>query len=110
MFEAFQKYSNFSRKAKRSEFWGVTLTILVLSFVLGFVSTGLMLAGGTLGFVFGLPLLIAGFIFLSWISIATIAARCRDAGINPWFTLACFIPYIGTIVMIVIGCLGTKNE
>lgn len=109
MFETFQKYSNFSRCAKRSEFWGVTLTILVLGFILGFVSTGLMVLGGTLGFIFGLPLLIAGFVFLSWISIATTVARCRDAGINPWFTLACFIPYIGWIVMIVVGCLKSKE-
>lgn len=110
MFETFQKYSNFNRRAQRSEFWGVTLTILVLSFILGFVSAGLMIAGGTMGLIFGFPLMIAGFVFFTWISIATIVARCRDAGVNPWFTLACFIPYIGWIVTIVIGCLGTKND
>ena len=110
MFETFQKYSNFNRCAKRSEFWGVMLTLLALSFVLGFVSVGLMAAAGTFGLITGVPLLIAGMIFFTWVSIATIVARCRDAGINPWFTLATFIPYIGTIVLIVIGCLGTKND
>lgn len=110
MFEIFQKYSNFSRSATRSEYWGVSLSILGLSFLLGFVSVGLMATAGTFGIITGVPLLIAGAVFLTWISIATTVARCRDAGINPWFTAACFIPYIGTIVFIVIGCIGTKNE
>ena len=109
MFETFQKYSNFARSATRSEFWGVSLSILGLSFLLAFVSVGLMAAAGTFGIITGLPLLIAGTVFLTWISIATTVARCRDAGINPWFTLACFIPYIGTIVFIVIGCLKSKE-
>ena len=109
MFEIFQKYSNFSRCAKRSEFWGVSLTLLALSFVLGLVSVGLMAAAGTFGVVVGLPLLIAGVVIFTWISIATVVARCRDAGISPWFTAACFITYIGTIVMIVIGCLKSKE-
>jgi uncharacterized membrane protein YhaH (DUF805 family) len=109
MFETFQKYSNFDRKASRSEFWGVSLTLFGLSFLLGIVSVGLMAAAGTFGLIVGLPMLIAGIVIFTWVSVATIVARCRDAGINPWFTLACVIPYIGTIVMIVIGCLRSKE-
>lgn len=108
MFEIFKKYSNFGRCATRSEYWGVTLSIFGLSILLAIVSSIFMLAGW-FGLIVAIPALLGGLVLLTWVSIATIVARCRDAGINPWFTAACFIPYIGTIVMIVIGCLASKK-
>ena len=107
--EIFKKYSNFNRHAKRSEYWGVMLSLFGLSFLLGIVSI-VLLVGGWLGTMVAVPVLIGGVILMTWVSIATIVARCRDAGISPWFTLACFIPYIGSIVMIVLGCIKTKND
>jgi len=109
MIEIFKKYSDFTRTATRSEYWGVLLSLFGLTFLLAIVSIAFM-AGGWVGAVLGIPLLLVGMVLLTWVSIATTVARCRDAGINPWFTLACFIPYIGTIVMIVLGCLATKKE
>ena len=108
MIELFKKYSNFERTASRSEYWGVLLSLFGLTFVLIAVSMVFM-AGGWLGAVVGIPFLLVGMVLFTWISIATTVARCRDAGINPWFTAACFIPYIGTIVAIVIGCLKSKE-
>ena len=67
------------------------------------------MAGGWFGAVLGIPFMLVGTVLFTWVSIATTVARCRDSGINPWFTLACFIPYIGTIVAIVIGCLKSKE-
>ena len=109
MIELFKKYSNFERTATRSEYWGVLLSLFGLTFLLAIVSIACM-ASGWFGAVLGIPLLLVGTVLMTWVSIATVIARCRDAGINPWFTLACFIPYIGTIVTIVIGCLSTKKE
>lgn len=109
MIELFKKYSNFERTATRSEYWGVLLSVFALYFIVMLISIGIMAALGTFGLVIGLPMLLAGVVGFTWISIATTVARCRDAGINPWFTLACFIPYIGTIVAIVIGCLKSKE-
>ena len=108
MIEIFKKYSNFGRTASRSEYWGVLLSVFGISFVSVIISAVLMI-GGVFGIVLGIALLLATVVLSTWVDIATIVARCRDAGINPWFTLACFIPYIGTIVMIVIGCLKTKE-
>lgn len=109
MIEIFKKYSDFNRRATRSEYWGVLLSLFGLTFLLAIVSMVFM-AGGWFGAVLGIPLLLVGMVLLTWVSIATTVARCRDAGINPWFTAACFIPYIGTIVAIVLGCLSTKKE
>lgn len=108
MIEIFKKYSNFDRTASRSEYWGVLLSVMVISFV-AIIIGSLFIAAGALGMVPGVLLILAVAVLATWVDIATIVARCRDAGINPWFTLACFIPYIGWIVMIVIGCLETKR-
>ena len=109
MIEIFKKYSSFERTAPRSEYWGVMLSLFGLSILLALVSMIFMI-GGWLGAVIGIPALLVGMLLFTWVSIATTVARCKDAGINPWFTLACFIPYIGTIVVIVLGCLPTKKE
>ena len=109
MIEVFKKYSDFGRKAKRSEFWGVALSLFGLGFLVT-VTCILLMLGGWLGSIIAIPALLVFMVLSTWVSIATIVARCRDAGINPWFTAACFVPYIGTIVFIVIGCIGTKNE
>jgi uncharacterized membrane protein YhaH (DUF805 family) len=42
--------------------------------------------------------------------IATSIRRCRDAGINPWFTLSFLLPYINFIVFIVFGVLKTDKS
>jgi uncharacterized membrane protein YhaH (DUF805 family) len=109
MIEVIKKYGNFNRSATRSEYWGVLLSVFALYFLVMLVSIGIMVALDTLGLILGLPLLFVGIFVFTWINIATIIARCRDAGINPWFTAACFIPYIGTIVAVVIGCLKSKE-
>jgi uncharacterized membrane protein YhaH (DUF805 family) len=109
MIEIFKKYSDFARTATRSEYWGVLLSLFGLAIVLTIVSL-MFMAAGWFGAILGIPALVVGTALLFWVSVATTVARCRDAGINPWFTLACFIPYIGTIVMIVLGCLSTKKE
>lgn len=108
MIEIFKKYSNFSRRATRSEYWGVLLSVFALSFISAILGVIFML-GGPLGVVLGIVLILATMVLSTWVDIATIVARCRDAGINPWFTLACFIPYIGTIAIIVFGCLKTEE-
>jgi uncharacterized membrane protein YhaH (DUF805 family) len=108
MIEIFKKYSNFERTATRSEYWGVFLSTMALAFVVGIIGAVFMVIG-TVGIVFGALVILAAVVISLWINIATIMARCRDAGINPWFTLACFIPYIGWIVVIVIGCLESKE-
>ena len=109
MIEIFKKYSNFGRTATRSEYWGVLLSVMALSFI-GIIIGATFMAMGNLAVIPGVLVILAIAVLATWVDVATIVARCRDAGINPWFTLACFIPYIGWIVMIVIGCLESKKE
>ena len=43
MIEVFKKYSDFGRKAKRSEFWGVALSLFGLGFLATIIFMVLML-------------------------------------------------------------------
>jgi uncharacterized membrane protein YhaH (DUF805 family) len=106
--EKYKKYFEFNGVAKRSEYWGVNLIayVALLAFVLiGFLFTLL----GTFGSIIGLLVMLAGVVLCGWASLATIVRRCRDAGINVWFTLAIFMPWIGFVPWIVFGCLKTEN-
>lgn len=104
----FSRYSNFNGRASRSEYWGVMLVSLVLLFVawtLGFM----FIAFGSFWAGFGGIVLFAGLVGWLWLGIATTVRRCHDAQINPWFTMATVLPYVGWIVIVVLGCLESKE-
>jgi len=109
-----EKYFKFEGVATRSEYWGVMIIAALLAFVFGLFG-GFVLgfggsAGSTLGAIFGGLVLLATIVASAWVSIATCVRRCRDAGINVWWTLGACVPYIGWIVAIVIGCLKTDVQ
>lgn len=112
MMETLQNYKQYistEGTATRSEYWGVYLaTWLILAVVtlLFFVLTLI----GTMGIVFGSMIMIASSLLVTWAMIATAIRRCRDAGINPWFTLTFLVPYINFVVFIVFGVLQTEKE
>jgi uncharacterized membrane protein YhaH (DUF805 family) len=112
----YRRYFDFSGRSRRKEYWMFTLLyVLVAVFFAAF-----MIAG-----VIGLennetpgPLFWAGFgalmLFLlaSLIpSIAVAVRRFHDQDQSGWMYLLSFIPYIGSIVLIVFMCLdGTRGE
>jgi uncharacterized membrane protein YhaH (DUF805 family) len=109
MIEKYLKYFEFAGKATRSEYWGVILVAYLMLIPVGIIGAVFTL-GGIMGAVVGALLIIAGVVGLTWVVLATTARRCRDAGINPWFTLAVLIPYIAIIPWIVFGCLKTEKQ
>lgn len=105
----YKQYLTTEGKATRSEYWGVYLStwlILAVVTMLFFVFT----LTGIVGIIIGSFLMIATSILLTWAMIATAIRRCRDAGINPWFTLSFLVPYINFIVFIVFGVLNTDKD
>lgn len=103
------KYLKFSGVASRSEFWAVQLIAVPIFFLLMMVAVGIA-ALGTSGLVASGFFIVISMFMTGWLTISTTARRCRDAGINPWFTLAVFVPYVGLIPWIVFGCLKTHKE
>jgi uncharacterized membrane protein YhaH (DUF805 family) len=81
----FQKYADFSGRAKRPEFWWFALFTFLASIILGVVSS--MLSG-----LFSLAVLIP--------SLAVGARRLHDIGRSGWWQLIWLVPVIGWIIMI----------
>lgn len=105
-----KRYLDFGRTANRSEYWATLILVSVAAMVLTFVSlipVGLA-DGDSLAAIFSLILILAIMVLGIWITLAVSVARCRSAGINPWWTAALILPYIGFVVMIVIGCLAPR--
>jgi uncharacterized membrane protein YhaH (DUF805 family) len=95
-----EKYFSFSGRATRSEFWGVLLIcyLAVMPLIVLFATFA-----GVVGAILAFLAVIASF----YLMFATSARRCRDAGINPWFSLVTFVTIIPIIVF---GCLPTEKE
>lgn len=103
-----EKYFKFKGSAGRSEYWGVNLIGFLLAAV-GYMVAFIIMTLGTPGMVFGILIALAVMLGYFWLWISTSIRRTRDAGINPFWTAAVVIPYIGFIVWIVIGLLPTKG-
>lgn len=105
-----EKYLKFDGLATRSEYWGVTVIITIAFFIL------LMLGSFAMAFASAFSIILGGFIILGasvmyvWYFLAVTVKRCKDADINPWWTAACFIPYLGCIPWIVFGCLPSVKK
>lgn len=81
----FQKYADFSGRAKRPEFWWFVLFTILASMILGVVSN--MLSG-----LFSLAVIVP--------SLAVGARRLHDIGRSGWWQLVWLVPVIGWIIMI----------
>lgn len=105
----YKQYLSTEGRATRSEYWGVylgTWLILALITLIFFVLTLI----GSVGIVIGSIIMLLTSATLTWAMIATAIRRCRDAGINPWFTLTFLVPYVNFIVFIVFGVLNTDKD
>lgn len=104
------KYLNFNGTATRSEYWGVAILSTIAMFILTVIGTGILAFGNVPGILVGSVIIFAAIVLYLWVFIAVAVKRCRDCGINAWWTAACFVPYIGWITWIVLGCLPTENK
>ena len=104
-----EQYFKFDGTSPRSEFWAVTIINAICAVILVIAALAIMSLESTFAVVLGVIALLATLVFSYWLTIATCVRRCKDAGINPWWTLAIAIPYVGSVVFIVLGCLKTDE-
>ncbi|MBQ4246425.1 MAG: DUF805 domain-containing protein [Succinivibrio sp.] len=104
LFEALKKYAKFEGRANRPQFWYFVLTeflaffIIVLLCLIPFVNIIAFLA--LLVYCFGLIVP----------RIAVTVRRLHDTNRSGWWLLLCFVPFVGSIVILVFMCLeGTKG-
>jgi uncharacterized membrane protein YhaH (DUF805 family) len=95
-------YFEFSGTAKRQEYWGAIVAVIV-TYITGVIA---LEEGGTLGALFSLFICVAAL----WVMVATTVRRLNDAGLNRWWVLATVVPYVGSIATIAFGCIASKEE
>jgi len=83
--DVLKKYTVFTGRARREEFWLFALVSFVISFVLSFL--------GPLGILYSLGVMVP--------SLAVGARRLHDTGRSGWWQLIGIIPLVGVIVLIV---------
>ena len=103
-----KRYTDFSGRSRRKEYWMFVLGVFIVAVVLGIIEGILGLSGMVAG-AYG-PLTA---IFLMGIIVPSIAVQVRrfhDQDKSGWFVLLALIPFLGGLIVLVFMCLeGTKG-
>ncbi len=110
---------SFSSKAKRGEYWKVLIlwfitigaAALFITYKIATSINTMSLSGGEIiarlgGWIF--PLVIIG-ICGSLAGLAVTVRRCNDIGMNPFWSLLTFVPYIGFAAILLFGTLSSND-
>ena len=100
-------YTNFSGRARRSEYWYFILFYYIISILAVDLDNLLGLAMEMIGYG-----LITTLVALAHIipSFALTVRRLHDVGKSGWFYFIAFIPFIGAIWLIVLFCTEGDQE
>jgi uncharacterized membrane protein YhaH (DUF805 family) len=105
-----KQYFSTAGTAGRSEYWGVTILSFIAMVIALTLGLSLMSFGEATGvFIGGLIILIVLVAYV-WLFVAVTIKRCREIGISAWWTAACFLPYVGFIPWIVLGCIPPEKK
>jgi uncharacterized membrane protein YhaH (DUF805 family) len=108
MFMPLQRYADFSGRSRRKEYWMFLLGIIVLAVVATIIDRVLGMGGMVLGFYGPVTSLLALAIIIP--SIACQVRRFHDQDKSGWFVLLGFIPFVGSLIVLVFMILeGTKG-
>lgn len=108
-----EKYFTFSGRASRAEYWwfslAVLLVILVLSVLIGIIAALFKSEGGMI-YLMALLLLVLGIFALVIPSVTVCVRRLHDTGRSGWWYLVNFLPYAGSIILLVLTLLPSDPE
>ena len=106
--EFFTKYATFKGRTSRKNFWLAVLGIFIISFLLGIVCGILQSVTGSES--------ITSIVTLIWElalivpSIAIGVRRLHDINKSGWWYFISFVPFVGSIILLVFYCLPAVNE
>ena len=130
MFEAFSNYSDFSGRARRSEYWLFQLlniiVVIIGAAMIGIGAGGMSVAraahSGNFGttFMMGVGLLVFWFLITIVPNLAVTVRRFHDHNVSGWWAIglyvASFIPYLGFLASLALlwvtvraGTFGPNN-
>jgi uncharacterized membrane protein YhaH (DUF805 family) len=87
----FGQYTNFSGRARRSEYWYFLLFVVLIE-VVAFIATAAVAIIGILIFIAMLGLIVP--------ALAVAVRRMHDTGRSGWFLLCSLIPFVGGLVVL----------
>jgi uncharacterized membrane protein YhaH (DUF805 family) len=91
------RYADFNGRSSRSAYWWFTLFAVLV-----------YIGGSIIDAVIGAPVLvIIAFVGLFLPSLAVLVRRLHDTDKSGWWVLLSFIPFIGSIVLLVFACLDS---
>lgn len=102
------RYFEFKGRSTRTEYWAYSIA---LGLVYAFLAVVLLATTTPREGPGGMGILAVGLMFIVAIgtavpSIAVTVRRLHDQDRSGWMTLLCFVPYVGSIVLLVFMCLG----
>ncbi|MBR4177716.1 MAG: DUF805 domain-containing protein [Bacilli bacterium] len=106
--EFFNNYANFNGRTSRKTFWLTVLGIFIVSFVVGFVAGFI---GGVINNAM-ITTVITSIYYLAVLvpSLAIDIRRLHDINKSGWWLLICFVPFVGSIILLVFMCLPSVDE
>ncbi|MCB5274250.1 Inner membrane protein YhaI [Arthrobacter sp. SO5] len=110
----FKKYTTFSGRASRSEYWWWALVSFAVSIVINVLtSTGMTTAasgatalgpGAVVGLILGVIWVLATIVP----SLALLARRLHDVNLSAWLILVVLVPFLGGLALLVMTILPTN--
>lgn len=97
--EVLKKYTEFSGRSRRTEYWMFTLFNIIISIVLSVVD-GIVGTLGILSMLYFLAILIP--------SLAVSIRRLHDTDRSGWWLLVGLVPFIGAIILLVFMVQDSK--
>ncbi len=108
--KALSQWNDFGGRARRSEYWYFTLTLLIVYVVLAAIIAGaasLGDAGRIVAMIFNIVYVVVALVFLVP-SIAVAIRRMHDTGRSGWWLLISLVPFVGGLVVLVLLCLDSQ--
>jgi uncharacterized membrane protein YhaH (DUF805 family) len=106
-------YWNFGGRARRKEIWGfylfyvVVLTVLICAGLAIDAALGNLDQNGPIGTV----VLLVPFTLVTFVPyVALVVRRLHDIGLSGWFFLLIFLPYIGSLVILVFAFIPSQKH
>ncbi len=90
--EALKKYTVFTGRSQRSEYWFFTLFNIIISVVIGLVE-GFVGSPSILGLLYTFAVLLPG--------LAVSVRRLHDTNHSGWWLLIALIPLVGAVILLI---------
>lgn len=104
-------FAAFSGRARRKEYWSFALFAMLATLVLTGIGLAVDSSSGTLEDYPPVTIALVSVVMLVFFipSISVMVRRIHDLGLSGWFYLLFFIPYIGSLILLVFALMPSQK-